>query len=623
MSEEVENKVEPGKVEQSLKSFLVGVWLFALFATLYCAGDIRGWLMKNQSFSASTTARKSTEILLNVSQVLGFQWLNRSVRGLITQDAAPQRFLAKNKWYTIQKAKEPAPRKRKKLAALTPKRNKPSVRQKVVRTKPPALRCKGISPPPKGHRWDKSPRKILLVGASTIHHFLGIELERMLERYKGVEVHRLGKVSSGLSRPDFFDWQGKIKELIEKVRPELTITLLGRNDTQAITSKDRKLYLTLGTRAWRREYKRRHAQFVSSMRARGGKVIVLGNPVMRSPILNRWMRLFNVLIKASVIPAGAHYIPLWMMAATPKGEYRTQVTFEGVTGLMRMADGSHFSMLGSKYMAEKLSKLLAGQLQLLKKGQKQDFFKYSFLSKALGRRVSYLAYLPKTAVGSTKKRFPVLYLLHGAGDNWRAWSEHSHQALRALADKHQLIIVTPDGNYDSWYLDSPIQPKSAYATYLIKELLPDVQQHLPANCQRGIAGLSMGGHGAITLSLKYPGLFTAASSMSGVLALASSGLPRSIAKKLGARKTFPKRWKRHSALWLFANRKKEQPLPKLYFSIGRSDRLRHINRKVHRYLKRQKIPHEYHESPGAHSWRYWTQQLPLHVAWMAKQLQKK
>ena len=600
----------------STRSWLLALWLMMIFGTLYGAGDLRGWALKHQVLGRSEWVQRTTSALLQISQSIGLQWVRRSVRGVMMYNALSTYLLRQPEYFP---AKRPVKRR------LTPNKRRPvttrRVRKRPVKVRPKVPLCKGLAKPPKGHRREKPVRNILLVGSSSINHYLGTELERRLESYHKVRVFRLRQVGTGLARPDYFDWQSKIKELVEKVNPVVTITLFGRNDTQPLTSKDRKQYIGLGTRAWEKEYYRRHVQFMESMRAKGGEVIVLGNPVMKSDRVSKWMRLFNKIIKKAARKVGAHFLPLWMLSATPKGEYRKRITFEKKTGLMRMSDGSHFTLLGSKFMAAKIAERLVGQLQLLKKDEVQRTFRYSFDSRFLQRKVSYLAYMPKDALDeSMKKRFPVVYLLHGAGDDWRAWSERAHEDLLALSEKHKVVIVTPDGDIDSWYLDSPIQKKSQYASYLIKELIPDVHRHLPVTCQRAISGLSMGGHGAFTLALKHPKMFVAASSMSGVMALSSSGLKRTIKRKLGSRRKFPKRWKQHSATWLIKQHPKDGHLPKLYFSVGRYDRLRYINRKMRRLLKKRKIPHQYDESRGRHDWKYWTKVLPKHLSWLAQQL---
>ena len=88
--------------------------------------------------------------------------------------------------------------------------------------------------------------------------------------------------------------------------------------------------------------------------------------------------------------------------------------------------------------------------------------------------------------------------------------------IERLAGQFGIAILTPDGDPFGWYLDSPLRSDSQQESYLIEELLPDAEASLGLHrLRRSIAGLSMGGHGALGLSLKHPRLFRSASSMSG------------------------------------------------------------------------------------------------------------
>jgi len=93
--------------------------------------------------------------------------------------------------------------------------------------------------------------------------------------------------------------------------------------------------------------------------------------------------------------------------------------------------------------------------------------------------------------------------------------------MQALAAQYGLVIVTPDGDPGGWYVDSARVEGANIQSYLLKELVPDVDHRLPVSSYRAVSGLSMGGNGAIALALKQPGTFHAVSSLSGVVELAT------------------------------------------------------------------------------------------------------
>jgi S-formylglutathione hydrolase FrmB len=183
-----------------------------------------------------------------------------------------------------------------------------------------------------------------------------------------------------------------------------------------------------------------------------------------------------------------------------------------------------------------------------------------------------------------------------------------------------MIIVTPEGN-DGWYSDSAAVATDKYETYILKELIPDVQQRyrtIEARYGRAIAGLSMGGYGSIKFGLKSPATFVFVGSMSGAF-----GETRMTEQEAGA-----SRWA--AALKLFGpigseTRKandlflivKELPpdrvasLPFFYFDCGTEDstRIFSYNRELATLMLEKKIAHEYRELPGDHSWGYWDNQV--------------
>ncbi len=138
----------------------------------------------------------------------------------------------------------------------------------------------------------------------------------------------------------------------------------------------------------------------------------------------------------------------------------------------------------------------------------------SVQSAALGRAMKYRVLLPTDYDGS-QRRYPVLYLLHGLGGDYKDWTTRTNVAeySRTLP----LIIVMPDGE-NSWYTNAANVPADRFEDYILTDLLADVAgKYRTINSRHGrtIAGLSMGGYGALKMALKRPGTFAVAGSFSG------------------------------------------------------------------------------------------------------------
>src|ERR1051325_4653040 len=152
-----------------------------------------------------------------------------------------------------------------------------------------------------------------------------------------------------------------------------------------------------------------------------------------------------------------------------------------------------------------------------------------FQSKLVNTTLPYNVILPDDYDSSPTTRYPVLYLLHGLTGHYSDWVARTNVA--DYASEYRLIVVTPEGN-DGWYTDSATVATDKYESYILKELIPDVDQRYhttQARYGRAIAGLSMGGYGAIKFGLKSAGTFVFAGSVSGAL-----GVTRLTEKEIGA-----------------------------------------------------------------------------------------
>ncbi len=217
------------------------------------------------------------------------------------------------------------------------------------------------------------------------------------------------------------------------------------------------------------------------------------------------------------------------------------------------------------------------------------------------------------------KPYPVLYLLHGWSGNYTGWLVEAPQ-LRQHADTYQMIIVCPDGGYDSWYLDSPVDSTVRYDTHIAKEVVSfiDYYYHTLKNpAGRAITGLSMGGHGALSLAIRHPDVFGAAGSMAGGLDLRSFKMNGwNLKGRLGNPTTNWQNWEAYSVVNLVPMLK-EHPIP-LIIDCGANDFFLETNRTMHQRLMDAKIPHEYTERPGEHNSTYWGRAVDFQIVFFAR-----
>lgn len=252
-------------------------------------------------------------------------------------------------------------------------------------------------------------------------------------------------------------------------------------------------------------------------------------------------------------------------------------------------------------------------------------------SASMNRTLRAAVVLPERYKKLKKQPFPVLYLLHGGTGSFRDWLTKTPDKtlLQRLADQYNLIIVTPDGDPTSYYFDSPLIKTSQFETFISKELIDKIDNtYRTVRDRKGriIAGLSMGGHGAMFISSRHPDLYAAAGSMSGVMNINTSTwkVPADFAKSrsenfvklLGAPKDGDSPYPGYTMVTL-AEQLKKNNLP-LIFDIGVDDFLIVGNRDLHQQLVANQTPHDYTERPGAHTWEYWENALPYQVLFFSK-----
>lgn len=223
-------------------------------------------------------------------------------------------------------------------------------------------------------------------------------------------------------------------------------------------------------------------------------------------------------------------------------------------------------------------------------------------SQSMNKKILGYVITPDSYKTNKDKIYPCIYLLHGFGGSRNSWL-YVKKDLQKLSSKFNFVFVLPNvGN--TWYVDSPIDKNVKFDTFVSKELV----EYINANFRvikerkgRGIAGISMGGHGAISLAFKHPDTFGACASTSGALDL----LPIKDGKFFNGifDKNDVEEIKKHSAFYLAD--KVEAGKLRIHIDCGSEDFLFKHNQAIHNKLLERKIPHNYFVFSGAHTVPYW------------------
>jgi len=237
-------------------------------------------------------------------------------------------------------------------------------------------------------------------------------------------------------------------------------------------------------------------------------------------------------------------------------------------------------------------------------------------SKNLKTNDTVLVFTPKTYNADSKETIPALFLLHGWSGCWSNWSNKTD--IQSFSDKYGFIIITPDGFYNSWYLNNIDTAKMQWRTFFDKELYPMMVKNYNLDPQKiFITGLSMGGHGAINIFLDDVKRFRAAGSMSGVLNLMETRLKSSeIIKILGPYSDDAPNYLNNSAINRLESIKGTDKI--MLITCGAQDALSKGAIDLTKRCDELKIPNILILSPGVHSWKYWIYALDLHLFYFSR-----
>ena len=216
-------------------------------------------------------------------------------------------------------------------------------------------------------------------------------------------------------------------------------------------------------------------------------------------------------------------------------------------------------------------------------------------SAAMGETVKVSVVTPASYAAGGTARYPVVYLLHGAGNDHTTYLQ---PFLLDGVDKWRFIAVVPDGKLD-WWMDSPLLSKVRRETFVVNELVPWVDARFrtwPQRPRRAVAGHSMGGQGAMRLGMRHPDVFGVVGNVMGGVDICSTPARKDLVRLLGPYKGNEARWRSFSVL---AEAERLRPGALRIFSIvGTEDFFLQPNRDLHELLSKRHIAHEYTEVRG-------------------------
>jgi S-formylglutathione hydrolase FrmB len=254
-------------------------------------------------------------------------------------------------------------------------------------------------------------------------------------------------------------------------------------------------------------------------------------------------------------------------------------------------------------------------------------------SRILDRSVPYCVFLPPSYDSDPERHYPVLYFLHGLGENEQILlNSGGWNLVQDLWEQKQIgefVIVAPGGGR-SFYINS-CDGGVKYEDFFIRELIPLMESHYRIKAERryrGISGISMGGYGALHFALRFPRLFGSVGAHSAALIASLPGSNSSnpeqtaLAQIVGAAFGSPfnrECWDRNNPFTLA----RDGPPPvglQIYVDCGTEDQFGfNIGaEKFHALLNSRGIPNEFHLYPGGHDWGYFAEHFPASLAFASR-----
>lgn len=196
----------------------------------------------------------------------------------------------------------------------------------------------------------KRPLRLFIVGDSMAQVF-GSSLENLAEDTHLIKAKLEYRISSGLSRPDYFDWPQRLIDQLVEYDPDATAVLFGANDGQNVAQNGK--VLEVGSKAWQEVYQKRVGRAMRILTRGGRRVYWVGNPIMRDAGYRDRIAMMDHIYEAEAARhSGVTYVNTWHLMANEKGSYAEYLSVGGEPVLMRAPDGIHLTRAGGDRMAQ-------------------------------------------------------------------------------------------------------------------------------------------------------------------------------------------------------------------------------------------------------------------------------
>jgi hypothetical protein len=212
----------------------------------------------------------------------------------------------------------------------------------------------------------KKKLRVVVVGDS-LAAGLGTYLERVMKPSL-VRVSRQGQISTGLSRPDYFNWPETMQEIVDRFKPDLVIVMIGKNDPQSLRTPGGDVVQEIGRFGWADAYAERVRDFMAIATSGGARVVWVGLPVIRDEarweIIRRQNQIFHDEARAE---PDVSYLDTWTLYSTPSGGYTAYLHQGNDVIEIRASDGLHFSPTGYELLARAALQVAVDDFQLAEK----------------------------------------------------------------------------------------------------------------------------------------------------------------------------------------------------------------------------------------------------------------
>ncbi|MCP3922067.1 MAG: DUF459 domain-containing protein [Desulfobacterales bacterium] len=356
------------------------------------------------------------------------------------------------------------------------------------------------------------PYRFLFVGDSMVQSPLGIDIEKKLMGIPRSSVIKKGVVSSGLLRPDYYNWSSKLNNFISIYNPGIVVIMLGTNDISSLYHPGKKRFYSFNSKRMKKYYRSNVKNLMQIVKNYNLNAFWIGLPATEKDEINEKLEVINSIHKGVASEFdNIHYIETWNLLRNEDESVKKFIVTEGRKRKIRSSDGIHYTEFGGaftgKYIFNSITKTIKNNQQTPPKRYAKTV-KKSYKSQIFNKRIFLQAYIPQ----SDDDSYPAVYLFSGMKRNTISFYNKHEKYLRWLSQTFKCIVITP--HISGTWAESDFNHKSNKS--FKNELLPFIKAKFPVNSKISLVGINEGGAGALKLALENPGSFVSASSINGL-----------------------------------------------------------------------------------------------------------